>query len=54
MQHRRYLPLPSPHPDHSEKPQKNNQARLKNIYEAQFVFKDKAPSFKKSNRVHKK
>ena len=49
MTHRRYAPLPVPHRlDPLDRPIRNNELRLKNIYEAQIVFKEKTNPFKKS------
>ena len=54
MTHRRYLPLPTPLNNHSNKPEhldrshRQQEVRLKNIYEAQQIFKDKSHSLRKS------
>ena len=51
MTHRRYIPLQAPKPEAFDRPPlRNNEARLKHIYEAQLVFKDKPkePYFRKS------
>lgn len=47
MTHRRYLPNPKPEPL-ERPPLRNNEARLKHIYEAQLVFKNKDPFIRKS------
>jgi len=46
MNHRRYLPKPEP----LDRPPRNNEARLKNIYEAQFVFKDRNHFLRKTSK----
>lgn len=49
MTHRRYLPNPSIKADPLERPPlRNNEARLKHIYEAQLIFKPKEPLLRKS------